>query len=57
MSIETADGPAITLAGIRRSKMRATRDRQGAEIIGQLSYARSWGAKFVVPMPEVRIVP
>jgi hypothetical protein len=27
------------------------------EIIGQLSYARSWGAKFVVPIPEVAIIP
>jgi hypothetical protein len=27
------------------------------EIIGQLSYARSWGAKFVVPIPEVEIIP
>jgi SAM-dependent methyltransferase len=26
------------------------------EIIGQLSYARSWGAKFVVPIPEVTII-
>jgi 2-polyprenyl-3-methyl-5-hydroxy-6-metoxy-1,4-benzoquinol methylase len=27
------------------------------EIIGQLSYARSWGAKFVVPIPELEIIP
>jgi hypothetical protein len=27
------------------------------EIINQLSYARSWGAKFVVPIPEVKIIP
>ena len=27
------------------------------EIIDQLSYARSWGAKFVVPIPEVKIIP
>ena len=27
------------------------------EIIEQLSYARSWGAKFVVPIPEVTIIP
>jgi SAM-dependent methyltransferase len=27
------------------------------EIIGQLSYARAWGAKFVVPIPEVEIIP
>jgi hypothetical protein len=27
------------------------------EIIEQLSYARSWGAKFVVPIPEVKIIP
>jgi hypothetical protein len=27
------------------------------EIINQLSYARSWGAKFVVPIPEVTIIP
>jgi hypothetical protein len=27
------------------------------EIIDQLSYARSWGAKFVVPIPEVTIIP
>jgi hypothetical protein len=26
------------------------------EIINQLSYARSWGAKFVVPIPEVTII-
>ena len=57
MSIETADGPAFTLAGVFDDPIRATRDRQGAEIIGQLSYARSWGAKFVVPIPEVRIIP
>jgi hypothetical protein len=27
------------------------------EIMDQLSYARSWGAKFVVPIPEVTIIP
>jgi hypothetical protein len=27
------------------------------EIIGQLSDARAWGAKFVVPIPEVEIIP
>jgi 2-polyprenyl-3-methyl-5-hydroxy-6-metoxy-1,4-benzoquinol methylase len=27
------------------------------EIIEQMSYARSWGAKFVVPIPEVAIIP
>jgi 2-polyprenyl-3-methyl-5-hydroxy-6-metoxy-1,4-benzoquinol methylase len=27
------------------------------EIISQLSYARSWGAKFVVPIPELEIIP
>jgi SAM-dependent methyltransferase len=27
------------------------------EIVSQLSYARSWGAKFVVPIPEVEIIP
>jgi hypothetical protein len=27
------------------------------EIINQLSYARAWGAKFVVPIPEVKIIP
>jgi hypothetical protein len=27
------------------------------EIIGQLSYVRSWGAKFVVPIPELEIIP
>jgi hypothetical protein len=26
------------------------------EIINQLSYARAWGAKFVVPIPEVTII-
>jgi SAM-dependent methyltransferase len=26
------------------------------EIIGQLSYARAWGAKFVVPIPELEII-
>lgn len=59
MSIETADGPAFTLAGVFDDPKYA-RDRQGAQIIGQLSYARSWGAKgakFVVPIPEVTIIP
>jgi len=27
------------------------------EIIDQVSFARSWGAKFVVPIPEVAIIP
>jgi 2-polyprenyl-3-methyl-5-hydroxy-6-metoxy-1,4-benzoquinol methylase len=27
------------------------------EIIGQLDYARSWGAKFVVPIPKLEIIP
>jgi hypothetical protein len=48
---------SFTLAGLFDDPIRATRDRQGAEIIGQLSYAPSWGAKFVVPIPEVRIIP
>jgi hypothetical protein len=26
------------------------------EIINQLSFARSWGAQFVVPIPEPQIV-
>jgi len=26
------------------------------EIVSQLSFARSWGAQFVVPIPEPRIV-
>jgi SAM-dependent methyltransferase len=26
------------------------------EIIGQLSYIREWGGKFVIPIPEVRVV-
>ena len=25
------------------------------EIAGQLSYVRDWGAKFVVPIPEVAV--
>jgi hypothetical protein len=27
------------------------------EIIEQLSYARNWGARFVVPIPEVEVLP
>jgi SAM-dependent methyltransferase len=27
------------------------------EIMAQLSYVRSWGAKFVVPIPELKIIP
>ena len=57
MSIETADGPAFTLAGVFDDPKYAPRDRQGAEIIGQLSYARSWDAKFVGPIPEVSNIP
>ena len=26
------------------------------EIVKQVSYAREWGAKFVVPIPEVRVI-
>jgi hypothetical protein len=26
------------------------------EIVSQLSFARSWGAQFVVPIPEPRLV-
>jgi len=26
------------------------------EIVNQLSFARSWGAQFVVPIPEPRLV-
>ena len=27
------------------------------EIIAQLAYARDWGARFVVPIPEVEVYP
>jgi len=26
------------------------------EIVTQLSYAREWGARFVVPIPEVKVL-
>ena len=27
------------------------------EIIEQISYIREWGAKFIIPIPEARIIP
>ena len=27
------------------------------EIVKQLDYARGWGAQFVIPIPEVRVIP
>jgi hypothetical protein len=27
------------------------------EIVAQLSHARAWGARFIVPIPEARILP
>jgi hypothetical protein len=27
------------------------------EIVAQLAYVREWGAKFVVPIPRVEVIP